>query len=97
MIKMEKKFEVIKGKKDLFIYVFYWFGRTSVLCLRTREGSKPRSSGLKLMFDLFLCFLLVLKMILKWKSQVANDNWFVFFEENCFEVELKWLMFDLRK
>jgi len=36
--------------------------------------------GLKLTFDLFLCFLLILKMVFKMKSQVANENWFVFFD-----------------
>jgi len=36
---------VIKRKKEHFIYIFYWFGRTSVLCLRAHERSKARSSG----------------------------------------------------
>jgi len=34
-----------KKKGDLFYLHFLLFGRTSVLCLRTREGSKPRSLG----------------------------------------------------
>jgi len=33
-------------KEKPFVYVFYWLiWKDKVLCLRTREGSKPRSSG----------------------------------------------------
>jgi len=36
---------MIKEKKDQIYLHFLLFGRTNVLCLRTREGLKPRSSG----------------------------------------------------
>jgi len=36
---------VIKKEKRPSYLHFYWFGRTSALCLRTREGLEPRSSG----------------------------------------------------
>jgi len=36
---------MIKRKGTFLFTFFYWFGRTSVFCLRIRERSKHRSSG----------------------------------------------------
>jgi len=49
-----------------------------VLCLRTHEGSKPRSSGYKLRLICFCVFFISFEKVYN-KSQVANKNWFVFF------------------
>ena len=58
------EFKVIKRNKETYLSTFFIDLEGLGLCLRTREGSKPRSSGYKLTFD-WLCVLLVLKKVLK--------------------------------
>jgi len=40
---LAKKISVMEKKENIFYYFLIW--KNKVFCLRTREGSKPRSSG----------------------------------------------------
>jgi hypothetical protein len=94
--KME--FEMIKERRPS-LSTFYWFGRTSVLCLRTREGSKPRSSGLKLTFDLLCVFYLIFEKVLKWKAkwQMRIGLYFLYWKKNRLKVWLKLIWYLIKK
>jgi len=62
---MKKEFEMIKRRKTYLSMCFIDLeGRVSFAYVPVRDQNLV-VRGLKLTFDLFLCFLLVLKMVLK--------------------------------
>ena len=88
----------IRRKRSLFIYIYYWFGRTRSFAYVPVRDQKLVVRGKNFVW-LVACFLLVLKKGFKEKSQVAKRDLFVFFniKEKWLEIGLDWFNVWLKK